>query len=226
MSATYGLRSSTSSASASLQQSLANRLQERLASRGSTMFALTWKGKATPQRRQICQLAASAHRTGDSGCGGWPTPNTMDVIDRPNGLRPSRIATNRSSGYLTEIAPLAAWPTPRTADFKGAATPAGLEGCLRRGFTPNLPEQVQILAGWATPKSRGWKGETHHTAGRNSPDLSKQVLGTTLNGSPAPMEKRGQLNPAFSRWLMGYPAEWDDSAPTAMPSSRKSRQSS
>lgn len=32
---------------------------------------------------------------------GWPTPNTMDVVDR-NAIRPSRVATNRTSGYLTE----------------------------------------------------------------------------------------------------------------------------
>ena len=32
---------------------------------------------------------------------GWPTPNTMDVVDRKQ-IRPSRVATNRTSGYLTE----------------------------------------------------------------------------------------------------------------------------
>jgi len=32
---------------------------------------------------------------------GWPTPNTMDVVDRKQ-IRPSRVATNRKSGYLTE----------------------------------------------------------------------------------------------------------------------------
>ena len=32
---------------------------------------------------------------------GWPTPNTLDTVDR-KAIRPSRVATNRASGYLTE----------------------------------------------------------------------------------------------------------------------------
>jgi hypothetical protein len=79
MSATYGLRSSTSSASAALAASLASRLPALLDSRGSTMFALTWKAQATPQRRLICRLVASAHRTGDSGSTGWPTTTVQDA---------------------------------------------------------------------------------------------------------------------------------------------------
>jgi len=31
----------------------------------------------------------------------------------------------------------------------------------------------------------------------------------------------GPLNPAYPLWLMGYPPEWNDVAPPAMPSSRK-----
>jgi len=74
MSATYGLRSSASSASAALQASLANKLPGLLDSLGSTMYALTWRSKATPQRRQICQLVARALPTSVSGCSGWLTP--------------------------------------------------------------------------------------------------------------------------------------------------------
>lgn len=32
---------------------------------------------------------------------GWPTPNTMDIVDR-KAIRPSRVETGRTSGYLTE----------------------------------------------------------------------------------------------------------------------------
>lgn len=49
-------------------------------------------------------------------------------------------------------------------------------------------------------------------------------LGENVTGLREPMEKPGALNPAFVCWLMGFPPEWEDCAPTAMPSSRKSRQ--
>lgn len=69
-----GPRSSTSSRSADLQQSLASRLQALTASLGSTLYKLIWKPRSTPSGRPICALRASVPRTSDSDCTGWPTP--------------------------------------------------------------------------------------------------------------------------------------------------------
>lgn len=43
---------------------------------------------------------------------GWPTPNTMDTVDRKQ-MRPSRAATGRETGYLTEA--LVDYATPQPA---------------------------------------------------------------------------------------------------------------
>ncbi len=93
--ATSGLPGSVSSASVDLQSFLVSRFRARTASRGSTLFRLTWKERATPLLRSIPALRASALRTSGSDstssrsgttspepegpCAPWPTPVKQDA---------------------------------------------------------------------------------------------------------------------------------------------------
>jgi hypothetical protein len=117
---------------------------------------------------------------------------------------------------LGSKAQLAAWPTPM------AGTPAQ-NGYNEAGNNDSSRKTVELavaLTAWATPTALDAKDRTYYSKG----DLA--LGGQAQITCRAPTEKRGQLNPAHSRWLMGYPAEWDACAPTATRSSRRSRPSS
>lgn len=83
-SGTYGPIFTISLSSAALKSSLASRLQAKMASRGSTLYRLIWKERATPQQLSISALRASVPRTSDNDCIGWATPTTRAHKDTGN----------------------------------------------------------------------------------------------------------------------------------------------
>ena len=242
-SGTCGPSGFPSSASARLQSSLASRLQARTASVGSTVYALTWKVRATPSGRPICALRASAPRTSGSASGsersGWPRPQVAD-INHARGTREyadRTLARTHPPSNVALYAQLAGWTTPQAHDTSGrSAGQKAIHGTKHGCACLVLDAQ---LAGWPTATSRDWKDGPECQAvplnallgrvawlSQNPSPARLTASGVMLTGSSAGMESGGRLNPALSRWLMGYPPAWDDCAVTAMQSSRKLRRSS
>lgn len=134
-SAIYGPSSSVLSMSAVLAWSLANRLRQKTALHGSTLYRLTWKERVTPSGRSIPALRASALRTSDRGFTGWPTPM---------GNNSTGVGSQKREGGLNlqTAAELSGWPTPRARDFHA-------EG--KGKYSPSLSKLVGTLVGWLNP---------------------------------------------------------------------------
>ena len=236
----FGPTSTGSLASADLQRSLESRLLRRLDAHGSLEYALTWKRQAMPSGPPICRLRASARRTSGKGFGGWHTPTAVDAKGRTytydhDKSKPRLSNEGLIKGYPTPRADKAGWPTPNVPNggrrVKLDQMRGGTAISPRTGNKMQLP--LETVAGWATPMERDWRSGkvSDEVRDRNFRPLNEQVElakphGTTTSGSPASTAPTGALNPAFTRWLMGFPEEWDACAPTATRSLRRSQPSS
>jgi hypothetical protein len=142
------------------------------------------------------------------------------------------ICALRASVPRTSGSDSTGWPSPKARDRgrQGRRTPNP------GGGNSNLDEQTfdLLLTGWASPAGRDWKSDRGEKTdeqqyGSRGRPLARQALGVEQGASSAPTEGGDgslMLNPAFVRWLMGFPPGWDDCAVTAMRSCRSLQRSS
>ncbi len=239
MTATFGPSGSASSSSADLQASLESRLRAALVSAGSTLYALTWKERATPSGLQICQLQASAHRTNEAGFSSVPTPvvSRGDYSRRAGDPDDPVLKLSGVAKLSTVATPAAqeAGGTPEQFIARKAKAKAKANGSALGLSLTSLSLQAS-LSTVTTPSARDWKDSAGMSETGVDPDGSTRsrldqlprqaqlaASGVAATGTSAETASTGQLDPAYSRWLMGLPPEWDACAPTVTRSSRRSR---
>lgn len=236
--ATCGPNSSDSLKPADLVGQWESRFRQRMDLFGSTVYSTTWKRRATPAGRSILALRASGRRTSDSDCIWWPSPTRSDTT---GGKIPPGHANRTNITKLKQVTNIVGWCTPMAQDASrgglpprphDTGVPLSQQVALTGWNTPRAtvgskggPNQTggalpadAALAGWAKLNTRDHKSDIpaeEWLREKQGQPLSQQALGTIPPSSTAETENpaRSALNPAMSRWLMGFPSRLDTSSP-------------
>ena len=188
---------------------------------------MIWKKRVSKSNVLLFQLQASVRGIKGNESGFLPTPNTMDHIDR-KGMRPSRAATNRKSGYLSEMIKM--YPTPTSVQRPNEGNMRLMRKQVLQGNMTR--EEASAMVGKDVFKAHGKvKMYPTPTAGceeggeqSNRVEQTKSgsfitrivnkphmTYGAKLSDAMLYLNKPkvgGKLNPNFVEFLMGYPMNW------------------
>jgi len=176
--------------------------------------------------RSLTQMAAMT--------AGWPTAQGLTKA------KPGQSQAGNSDA-IRQTMSLCGWTTASARDWKDTA---GMNTEATNTLTGqrriDLLSRQALIAGWpttlatdadkldakpATVRARADQGKHIGMAmmAKLTEPARLTVDGEILTGCSAGMSSGGQLNPAHSRWIMGYPPVWCECVVMVMPSSRKSR---
>ena len=162
-----------------------------------------WKAKASKSNVLLFQLQASVLGIKGKEFGSLPTPTAMDHIDR-KGMRPSRAATNRKTGYLSEMIKM--YPTPTSQDHSRNTIPPSI------GKTRGMDLSMRVVADqmriYPTPHRLIYGTPTAQASRAALTDRGKGNLGEQVHGDNNAKKLGGKLNPNFVEFLMAYPTDW------------------
>ena len=146
----------------------------------------------------------------------WATPATRDYRHANLKTYEERGGGKKGEQLNNQAVHLASWPTAISAPTSEASHGQS-SGQYRRKMAECAP--------WPTPRSSEAGPDyailDREKSGGTSLQTTAAISGTPANGCPAGTANTGQLNPAFSLWLMGYPEGWVNCAPRGTVSSRK-----
>ena len=147
-----------------------------------------WSVQAITSSCVILKLRLSALGTGDRECS-----SSDALIGTPTACSRERTGAYRRGRTPTpsEIAQM--WPTPAARDCKGANS---LEHLAQPG-TPENRHHVDQLANAAKLFATPCAGDAQGTSGGGNSRSLRTDVG-------------GQLNPAWVKWLMGFPPGWTE----------------
>lgn len=129
----------------------------------------------------------------------WPTP-TASLGSKGGRVTPRK---GREGGTLIEAVSARMWPTPCARDYRSPNSKPFSE----RGGGKKDEQLNNAVRFWPTP-----------TAGSKNSAGSLQEWGGSKNWvrTENPELARGQLNPAWVEWLMGWPIGWTELKPLEM----------